>query len=243
MTASHRTSVTDREGTRDVGKSLRRASVVDQLLDELRRSIITGALRPGQELAATRLAEEFDVSHIPVREALRSLANEGLVTLHSQRKARVAGIDVADVENVYRLRILIEGDLIERAASRYTDTHLAAFRELYERMGSTSSDEDLRTHDAFHRAMIEPAASVWDNRILDVLWNASERHLRILFAAFEPGDAQYEHDQLLGRALDRDGPGLREALTTHLERGLRLLSERARAYAPAPDGTPSAGTP
>ncbi len=222
-------------------KPLHRPSAVDLVIDELRREIISGALQPRQELAATRLAQQFEVSHIPVREALRALANEGLVTLHSQRAARVVGIKVSDVEEVYRLRILIEGDLVERAAPQYSDEQISTLEERFSRLRSSSSDESLGIHDAFHQALIQPSATPWDMRVLEPLWSASERHLRVLFAAFEAGDAQHEHDSLLGHAASRNGPELRRALTAHLERGLNLLSAKAHEY--VQDLPPSEGKP
>jgi DNA-binding GntR family transcriptional regulator len=205
---------------------LNRPTTTDLVLEQLRHDIVTGALPPGGEIKATLVASQLGVSHIPVREALRALANEGLVTLRAQQRARVATIAVEDVQDVYHLRILLEGDLVERAAPQYSDAQLEQLSELFRRMGSTGSTEDLETHDAFHRLLVEPAASEWDMRVLRMLWTASERHLRFLFAAFRPGDAQYEHDVLLQAAQRRDGPALRAALVAHLEKGLVLLRAR-----------------
>ncbi|GAB3976759.1 GntR family transcriptional regulator [Actinoallomurus acanthiterrae] len=205
-------------------RPVKRASAVDLVLSELRRAIVHGALAPGQEIIATQLAADMGVSHIPVREALRVLANEGLVSLRSQRKAMVAMIDIQDLRDIYRLRILIEGDLAERSAPLYTDEDLSTIRDLFDHLGSDDTEGDLDVHGRFHRALVLPAASEWDLRILQTLWVASERHLRLLFANFNPGDAQYEHDQLLSAATRRDGPVLREALRRHLSRGIEILS-------------------
>lgn len=209
-------------------RPLKRRSAVDLVLTELRRAIVHGALRPGQEVVATQLAADMDVSHIPVREALRVLANEGLISLRSQRKALVAPIDIGNLRDTYRLRILVEGDLIERAAPLYTDEDLTRINELFGGIGSDDSEADLDVHGQFHRALVLPAASEWDLRVLQMLWVASERYLRLLFANFAPGDAQHEHDQLLEAASRRDGPALREALSGHLNRGIEIL-QAARA--------------
>lgn len=209
---------------------LSRPSSVDLLIDQMRTAIVAGVLRPGADLNATHLSEAFGVSHIPIREALRALEREGLVTLRSQKKARVAEIHGSDVTDVYRLRILLEGEVIERAAARYIDADLEEIERLYESMGSTNSDADLAAHDAFHRALVAPEATLWEIRVLNILWNASERHLRVLFAAFEPGDAHYEHQHLLDCARRRDGEGLRTALTGHLRKGESLLMDRAAPY-------------
>ena len=81
-------------------------SVVKQAMIELRRSILSGALAPGRELSLRELAEMLQVSIIPVREALRSLEGEGLVVTRPGRSARVAPLDLDELQGLYRLRRL-----------------------------------------------------------------------------------------------------------------------------------------
>ena len=79
-------------------------SVADQVMTELRRSILSGALAPGREFSLRELAEMLQVSIIPVREALRSLENQGLVQMRPGRSAVVAPLDLDELQSIYRLR-------------------------------------------------------------------------------------------------------------------------------------------
>src|SRR3954468_17194703 len=90
-------------------------SVVEQVTAEIRRSILTGALAPGQEFSLREIANLLAVSFIPVREALRSLESEGLVVTRPGRSAIVAPLDLADLHAIYRLRHQVEPEIAARA--------------------------------------------------------------------------------------------------------------------------------
>src|SRR3954453_18684176 len=89
--------------------------VVEQVTAEIRRSILTGALAPGQEFSLREIANLLAVSFIPVREALRSLESEGLVVTRPGRSAIVAPLDLADLHAIYRLRRVLEPEIGRRA--------------------------------------------------------------------------------------------------------------------------------
>jgi len=80
------------------------ASVVDQVTAEIRRSILDGSLPPGEPFSIVDLCRRLQVSHIPVREALRRLEGHGVVQLRPGRSAVVAPIDADDLGSIYRLR-------------------------------------------------------------------------------------------------------------------------------------------
>ena len=96
-------------------------SLVDRVTDELHRAILNGDIAPGSAVSIVELCEQFDVSHIPVREALRRLESEGVVSLRPGRSALVASLSVEDLTNIYGLRKLIEGDLVVRAMADMTE--------------------------------------------------------------------------------------------------------------------------
>jgi DNA-binding GntR family transcriptional regulator len=91
-------------------------SVVEQVMTELRRSVLSGALAPGRDLSLRELAEMLQVSIIPVREALRSLESEGLVVTRPGRSARVAPLDLDELQGLYRLRRRLEPEIAQRPA-------------------------------------------------------------------------------------------------------------------------------
>ena len=100
-------------------------SVVEQVMTELRRSILSGALAPGRELSLRELAEMLQVSIIPVREALRSLESEGLVVTRPGRSARVAPLDLGELQGLYRLRRRLEPEIAQRSCRLLSESRVA----------------------------------------------------------------------------------------------------------------------
>jgi DNA-binding GntR family transcriptional regulator len=81
-------------------RPIKSRSVAEQVMTELRRSILAGALEPGREFSLRELAEMLQVSIIPVREALRSLENQGLVQMRPGRSAIVAPLDLDELQGI-----------------------------------------------------------------------------------------------------------------------------------------------
>src|SRR5437867_991093 len=90
------------------------------IADELRTELMKGLLGPGVDLPQVALARRFGVSRIPVRDALRVLAGEGLVEMDANRGARVINLKPAEIREVYDLRILLECDCLRRASKAIT---------------------------------------------------------------------------------------------------------------------------
>src|SRR3954454_24719474 len=104
-------------------------SLVDRVTDELHRAILNGDLAPGSTVSIVDLCARFDISHIPVREALRRLESEGVLELRPGRSALVATVTTTELSNIYRLRTLIEGDLITRAGLNFSAERLQATQD------------------------------------------------------------------------------------------------------------------
>jgi DNA-binding GntR family transcriptional regulator len=126
---------------RNVGDDKRFAEVVSQLASGyktigemvytvLREGITTGALAPGEWLRQESLATAIGVSRIPVRTALLQLESEGLVTFHPHRGARVRTLSAAQIDEIYRLRDLLESHALRLSMARMTPARLARMREL-----------------------------------------------------------------------------------------------------------------
>ena len=96
----------------------------------LRKSILSGELKNGQELSLTELAEQFNVSRTPVREAFQILEQEGLLQLRMNRGAIVKGIDAKFIQDHFDMRILLEGEAAFRAAERGMDLSSLARQQL-----------------------------------------------------------------------------------------------------------------
>ncbi|HEX9269715.1 MAG TPA: GntR family transcriptional regulator [Candidatus Limnocylindria bacterium] len=127
------------------------ATAQDLVLSTMREAILTAALPPGTRLRQEKLAELFGTSRIPVREALRALEYEGLVSSMPRRGFSVTQLDADDIEEVYDLRILLESHAVRLAVPLITDEDLHALEELYaEMVAAASGDEQLAARERFY---------------------------------------------------------------------------------------------
>lgn len=109
-------------------------SLSERVTDRIRAAIQTGVYRPGTKLVERTIARELGVSHIPVREALARLADEGLVERIPRRGARVAELTPLGLAEISSLRIVLEGFVVRRAQERLTPEAEAKLRSIAERM-------------------------------------------------------------------------------------------------------------
>ena len=199
-------------------------SVPDRVMTELRRSILSGDLGPGQTFSLRDIAGQLGVSFIPVREALRNLEAEGLVVMHPGRSAMVAPLDLDDLHAIYRLRRTLEPELARRSCVQITDTELDRLHHQAIEFGdeNRSMDAIYEGHHAFHLALIAPAATSWDVRILMTLWRAAERYIRIGFGRLDPDPNEHHrrehaHVDLVAAFRRRDPDVAAKAVNEHLE--------------------------
>ena len=121
-----------RPGTAAPVRPIAHQSLVDRVTDELHRAILNGDIQPGSAVSIVELCEQFDVSHIPVREALRRLESEGLVSLRPGRSALVASLSPDDLADIYRLHA--EGKLKPLPTKTYPLEQFAeALRDIQDR--------------------------------------------------------------------------------------------------------------
>jgi DNA-binding GntR family transcriptional regulator len=134
----------------------------------IRRSIIEGEFEPGSRLVEQRIGEMFDLSRTPVREALRALAADGLVTIERNRGAMVSTMSETDIRDLYELRARLESLAAERAALRMDaggiaelDLSIAEFDAGIDMAATGAGDAGLRqvtaANNAFHQAIVEGA--------------------------------------------------------------------------------------
>jgi DNA-binding GntR family transcriptional regulator len=106
----------------------------ESVVDRLRGLILSRTLRPGERLVQSELAEQFGVSRTPIREALHKLASDGLVTLSPHKGASVADFSLSELEDIYSIRIAIEGYGAYLATQNITDEDLAQLEALLRQM-------------------------------------------------------------------------------------------------------------
>lgn len=146
--------------------------------DAIRARIVSGEVEPGQWLRESNVADSLSLSRTPVREALRMLATEGVVELVPNRGARVVSWSAGDIDEVYRLRALLEGHGAALAADHATTDEIAGIRRLaeaYERAVDAAlpgQDETARCNDDFHAAIVAASGSPRLATLLDVISSA-----------------------------------------------------------------------
>jgi DNA-binding GntR family transcriptional regulator len=215
----------------------------DRAASTLRGAILEGELRPGQRVNQETWAERARVSLIPLREALRALAGEGLVTYRPRRGYAVTELDLGELEEVYRLRKLLETDAILQGVPRATPADVAALEAAADGCRSAVARGDVaaqlaanrRFHDRLHAlAGSRPAA-----RLIDLLWDSTEAYRALYYAL--PGEAaaaDEAHRAIIAAVRARDPERVAVLQDAHRARALDRLraSFRGEADAPPRDG-------
>lgn len=201
-----------------------------EVLKRLRARILSGELPPGEALRQEAIAAELQVSRIPVREALRELAAEGLVRIEPHKGAVVTELSTNDINELFDLRELLEVDLFRRAIPRHTAATLtvaATILEAYEAALSEHAVPDWGVLNwRFHEALYRPADRPRSMTILQTVCGHTERYIRMqLSLSGEIDRAIAEHRALLALARASDAEAAGTALGHHI-RGARdsLLS-------------------
>ena len=126
----------------------------DLVLTSMREAIMTAALPPGSRLRQERLAETFGTSRIPVREALRALEYEGLVTSLPYRGFTVTELDADDIEEVYDLRIILESHAVRLAIPLMTEDDVRELEDLHHKVAETEgADAQLAARERFYNRL------------------------------------------------------------------------------------------
>jgi DNA-binding GntR family transcriptional regulator len=193
-------------------------------LAELRDAIVRGDLPPGTQIRQSAAAQELGLSVIPVREALKTLAGDGMVVYQAQRGYTVAELSRESVDGVFRVRELLESEAEASGAGRLRREDLAAMRlALYAQRTATADGNAhaaIIANRAFHFALLERCDNEWLLRFVRQLWEALEPHRAL---AYRRAAATDEHRRA-ERILDEH-----QAILTALESGqheqaLRLLA-------------------
>jgi len=199
-----------------------RTSTVEHATVEIRRAILDGRMAPGTAASIAVLSEQLGMSAIPIREALRALAAQGLIVLRPNRRAVVAPISLRELEDIFRARELYEVELAVLSATRYSAETLRRLEDLADAVASeTVWDARVELHSEFHELLVTPAASDFDWRLLRIIWRASDRYTR--FNLHSLLDLRAAHLPLLEAARAQNAVGMRKALKRHLDEGREVL--------------------
>jgi DNA-binding GntR family transcriptional regulator len=197
-------------------------ALYQQVADRLRQQIYSRALQPGSWIDEMKLAREFGISRTPLREALKVLAVEGLVTMKLRRGAYVTEVSRDDVAQVYHLLALLESDAAASVAERADEFQRAMLAQLHARLEKQVRQRDafFATNEQFHLALLDIAGNRWAAQIAADLRKVMKlnRH-HSLFKQGRLADSLAEHRALMRAIEARDAQGAREQMRAHFEHG------------------------
>lgn len=196
--------------------------------------IVSGALAPGSRLAIAELAAHYGIGATPVREGLSRLVARGLIVAIGQRGFRVSAISRSDLEDITKLRVLVECEALrltmERGDSAWEGAIVAALHRLrrYVEVNGEAFGEGSREFDAlhkgFHTALIVQCGSP---RMLEAhsdLYDQAYRYRRIMMSAFEDGrEFIRDHQDLADLVVSRQVEKAQAKLIAHLASTLALV--------------------
>ncbi len=197
----------------------------------LRAAILSGALAAGTRVNQDRVAAEQGVSHIPVREALRRLEAEGLVTFAPRRGFFVARLSAEDAAELGEMRAALEALAIRLAVPRLTAADLAAAAAA---VTAGDGSDDLGDWSAanwrFHRALYAPCGRPRLMETLETLWRGADRYLRVIWQAerWQPR-SQREHRAILRACRKGDAPAAAKLVADHVTAATAALVALLRA--------------
>ncbi len=172
--------------TRTTSLPLERQTVASLTVTRLREGILRGTYPEGEPLRQDAIADEFGVSRIPVREALRQLEAEGLVTFSPHRGAVVSSLSLAEIEEVFSLRADIECELLRRAIPGLTDEQLRQTTQILDSYERVLRDGEVATWGElnwqFHSSLYAAADRPVTMGVVQRLHQQSDRYSRMQLA-------------------------------------------------------------
>ncbi len=202
--------------------------------ERIREAILTQTLKPGARLDQNQIAEFLNVSLAPVREALKGLEAEGLVTIYPRRGAFVADISMTDLDELYFARALIEGETIYHAASQLTEANLKNLQDLIDRMRQATADGDINTYIVLNREFHLGIYNALNNQhliqVIHNLWKRSELYrYRYMSVSHDTERVHREHQTILDACKRRNQADARVAAMMHIQGTQQELHKLLRA--------------
>jgi Transcriptional regulators len=194
-----------------------------RIASELRDAILAGEYAPGARIRQEDLADRHGASRLPVREALRMLEAEGLLTLVANTGAWVTKLTLADCEELYRIRERIEPLLLAYSIPNLADAaidHLAALADAMESAGDV--EEFLRLDRDFHLGSFAAADTAVLGELVLGLWNRTQHYRRAFTRVFRSDggarDVHLDHHQLVAAIRRRDVEEAERIQAAHIRR-------------------------
>ena len=212
----------------------------ERVAERLREEILRGTLSPGERIRQEELAERFGASRVPIREAIRILVHEGLVTTVANSGSWVSRLTLAECEEVYLMRERLEPLLLRFSAPRLGEADFAELEELAGRVAEASAVGDvdgfLRFDRQFHLVSYAHAETQQLGDVISKLWNSTAPYRRAYVATWSPELrrlANDEHNILIETLRDGDFDEAERVLAGHIRRTRRQLAKHPEIFGAA----------
>lgn len=203
-------------------------ALYEQVAERLRQQIFGRELEPGAWIDELKLCAELGISRTPLREALKVLAVEGLVTMKVRRGAYVTEMSERDVREAYQLLALLESDAASRVATWASDAELAELEALHARLEDQVGQRDafFAINEQFHLRLLELEGNRWRQQIVTDLRRVMKlnRH-HSLFKQGRLEESLAEHRELMAALRQRDAAATARLMRAHFENGLTAATE------------------
>ena len=198
-------------------------ALYEEVAELLRQRIFARELAPGSWIDEMRLADEYGISRTPLREALKVLATEGLVTMKMRRGAYVTEVNDKDQRDVYHLLSLLESDAAGVVAAQASDLELAELESIHQELSAVvgNTDKFFAINERFHMRLLEIANNRWRDQMVADLRKVMKlnRHNSLLKSG-RIEESLREHQALLTALLARDVSASVARMQTHFANGL-----------------------
>ena len=200
----------------------------EMVYEELKMQILKGSIIPGTRMMEVELAEEMGVSRTPIREAIRKLEKEGLVTIEPRRGAYASMISTEDLVEILEVRQDLEGLAAYFAADRMTDAQMEALRQVsasYDDAVKRGNMEDMIKHDTrFHHIIVESCRNKILVQMIEQLQELVLRFRYIYYDNFRRAENMpEEHAAILAAIAEGNADKARAAADIHVDRLKELV--------------------
>jgi len=202
-------------------------ALYEEVAELLRQRIFARELEPGSWIDEVKIAEAYGISRTPLREALKVLAAEGLVTMKMRRGAYVTEVNEKDLSDVYHLLALLESDAAGVVAERATEAELESLSELHQSLERAQGDREafFRINEEFHQRLLQLADNRWREQMVADLRKVMKlnRHQSLLKSGRILESLQ-EHRLLLQALQSRDAAASAQRMREHFLSGLEAAN-------------------
>ena len=202
-------------------------ALYEEVAEQLRQRIFRRELEPGSWIDELKIAEEFGISRTPLREALKVLAAEGLVTMKVRRGAYVTEMSDKDLRDVYHLLSLLESDAAAVVAASATPAQLHELQALHAELEAAAGERErfFAVNERFHMRVLEMADNRWRSQMVADLRKVMKlnRHNSLLKQG-RIEDSLNEHRAVMAALARRDGAATAQAMQAHFAQGLEAAA-------------------